>query len=163
MAIRTIRTKGDNILREKCKPVKVINEKLIELMHDMDETMHDANGVGLAAPQVGILKRLVVIDIGDGTIFMINPEIISSEGEQTEYEGCLSVPGYRGEMRRPMKLTVAYTDLDGTDYEMEAEGFLAVAVCHELDHLDGVLFVDKAVRILTNEEMEKILEEQDKK
>ncbi len=143
MALRNIRKLGDDILRKKCRPVETIDEKIITLLDDMAETMYEANGVGLAAPQVGVLKRVVVIDAGDGLIELINPEIIAVSGSQTADEGCLSVPGKYGKVERPQKVTVRATDRDGNVFELEGEDLLARAFCHEIDHLDGVVFVDK--------------------
>lgn len=149
MAIRTIRTNGDEILRKKSKTVDVINDRIKTLIKDMIETMYEADGVGLAAPQVGILKRIVVIDVGDGPIAMINPEIIKTEGTYVDVEGCLSVPGEQGEVERPQKVVAKYLDENGKKNIVEAEELFARAICHELDHLNGVLFIDK---ILEKEE-----------
>lgn len=147
MAIRTIRKEEDPVLRKISKPIAVIDDKIKTLVGDMIETMYDADGVGLAAPQIGILKRVVVIDIYDetGVKVMINPEIISMEGEQCELEGCLSLPGKSGKVKRPTKVVAKAMNLEGEWYELEGEGLLAVAICHELDHLDGILYVDKVV------------------
>ena len=146
MAIRKIVELGEEKLRKTSKPVEKFDLRLRVLLKDMADTMYKANGVGLAAPQVGILRRVVVVDIGDGLIEMINPEIIHSEGEQTGPEGCLSVPGRSGVVKRPNIVTVAYQDRNGDEYEATAEGFLARAFCHEIDHLDGVIYVDKMER-----------------
>ena len=146
MAIRKIVELGEEKLRKISKPVEKFDLRLRILLKDMADTMYKANGVGLAAPQVGILKRVVVVDIGDGLIEMINPEIIHSEGEQTGSEGCLSVPGRSGVVTRPNVVTVSYQDRNGDEYEATAEGFLARAFCHEIDHLDGVVYVDKMER-----------------
>ena len=146
MAIRKIVELGEEKLRKTSKPVVKFDLRLRVLLKDMADTMYEANGVGLAAPQVGILRRVVVVDIGDGLIEMINPEIIHSEGEQTGPEGCLSVPGRSGVVKRPNIVTVAYQDRNGDEYEATAEGFLARAFCHEIDHLDGVIYVDKMER-----------------
>ncbi len=143
MAIRNVRKLGDEILRKKSRPVEEIDSKILTLLDDMADTMYHTNGVGLAAPQVGILKRIAVIDVGDGIIEMINPEIIETSGEDTDKEGCLSVPGKYGLVSRPYKVTVRATDRDGNLYEMTGEGLLARAFCHEIEHLDGYLFVDK--------------------
>lgn len=147
MAIRTIRTDEDPVLRKKCRPVEVIDEKIKILIEDMIDTMYDADGVGLAAPQIGILKRIAVIDVYDetGVKILINPEIIATEGEQCELEGCLSLPGKSGLVRRPTKTVVRAQDLSGKIIEITGEGLLAVALCHEIDHLDGVLYTDKIV------------------
>ena len=142
MAIRIIREADDEILRKKCKPVKAFDEKLHTLLDDMAETMHNANGVGLAAPQVGMLKRVVVIDIGEGLVELINPEIIETSGEQTGSEGCLSVPGKAGDVTRPNYVKVRAFDRNGEEYEVEGEELMARALCHEIDHLDGILYID---------------------
>lgn len=147
MAIRTIRTEEDPILRKKSRIVDVIDDKIKTLIDDMIDTMYDADGVGLAAPQIGILKRIAVVDVYDdtGVKILINPEIIAMEGEQCELEGCLSVPGKSGMVKRPTKTTVRAMDLSGRTYEITGEGLLAVALCHEIDHLDGILYTDKIV------------------
>ena len=140
MAIRTIRTDGDPVLRKISKPVKEITPKIVTLVDDMLDTMYEAMGVGLAAPQVGILKRIVVIDIGDGPIVLINPEILETSGEQTGDEGCLSVPGMSGQVTRPNYVKVKALDMDMKEQEYEGEGLLARAFCHEIDHLDGKMY-----------------------
>lgn len=145
MALRKIRTEEDEVLRKKCKVVKTIDDRTITLLQDMVDTMYEANGVGLAAPQIGILKRIVVIDVGEGPIFMINPEIIATEGEVLDYEGCLSIPGEQGQVVRPKRATARFTNERGQLVEMEGEDLLARAFCHEIDHLDGILYVDKIV------------------
>ena len=142
MAIRIIRQSDDEILRKKCTPVKAFDEKLHTLLDDMAETMYSYNGVGLAAPQVGMLKRAVVIDIGDGILELINPQIIETSGEQTGSEGCLSVPGKAGDVTRPNYVKVRAFDRNGNEYEAEGEELMARALCHELDHLDGILYTD---------------------
>lgn len=142
MAIRNLRFGGDAILRKTSKEVKEVTPKVKELIDDMLETMYEANGVGLAAVQVGVLKRVVVIDVGEGPVVMINPQVIKTEGTQTGDEGCLSVPGKAGQVTRPMKATVRYTGEDGAEYELEGEELLARAICHECDHLDGKLYLD---------------------
>ncbi len=142
MAIRIIRESDDEILRKKCKPVKAFDEKLHTLLDDMAETMRVYNGVGLAAPQVGMLKRAVVIYIGNGLLELINPEIIETSGEQTGSEGCLSVPGKAGDVTRPNYVKVRAFDRNGNEYEAEGEELMARALCHELDHLDGILYTD---------------------
>ena len=142
MALREIRVMGDDILRKPCKEVTKMTDRTKELIGDMIETMYDSMGVGLAAPQVGILKRIVVIDVGDGPIILINPVIIETSGEQTGEEGCLSVPGKWGIVTRPNVVKVRALDADMNEFEMEGEGLLARAFCHELDHLDGGLYVD---------------------
>ena len=144
MAIRNIRVIGDDILRKKCKEVKEITEKNKELIQDMLDTMYDADGVGLAAPQVGMLKRIVVIDIGDenGPYVLINPVIKETSGEQTGEEGCLSVPGKSGVVTRPNVVTVEALDLNMEPFILTGEGLLARAICHECEHLDGILYVE---------------------
>ena len=144
MALRTIRVQGDPVLEKICKPVKELTPRTKELIEDMLDTMYEANGVGLAAPQVGILKRIVVIDVGEGPIVLINPQIIESSGEQTGEEGCLSVPGKFGIVTRPDRVKVRAFDENMNEFEMEGEGLLARAFCHELDHLDGKLYVELA-------------------
>lgn len=145
MALRTIITDGDERLRKKCRVVTEFNERLHTLLDDLYETMqYQGNGVGIAAPQVGIVRCAVVIDVGEGKHEFVNPEIIEREGDQYGSEGCLSIPGKWGMVHRPQKVKVKAQDRDGAPFELEAEGYMAVAVCHELDHLDGVLFVDRA-------------------
>lgn len=143
MALRTIRLEGDPVLNKVCKEVKEVTPKIQTLIDDMLETMYEANGVGLAAPQVGILRRIVVIDVGEGPIVMINPTIIETSGEQTGDEGCLSVPGKAGEVTRPNYVKARFLDENMDEYEIEGEELLARAICHELDHLDGHLYVEK--------------------
>lgn len=144
MAIREIRTEGDEVLRKVCKPVEKMTPSLKELIGDMYDTLYDADGVGLAAPQVGIRKRIVVIDVGDGHQYtLINPVIVSQEGSQTGEEGCLSVPNKAGVVTRPQKVTVRALDADMKEFTLTGEDLLARAICHELDHLDGILYVDK--------------------
>lgn len=147
MAVRTIREDGDEILRKKSRVVEVIDDKIRELLDDMVETMHKANGVGLSAVQVGILKRIVVIDLYDerGPIKLINPVITKSKGEQEVEEGCLSFPNQYGKIRRPTEVTMEALDENGEKIKIKAKGLLAQAICHELDHLDGILFVDKII------------------
>ena len=142
MATRIIRTFEDDILRKKCKPVGEINERIITLLDDMAETMYAANGVGLAAPQVGTLRRVVVIDVGNGLIELINPVILESSGVQQGNEGCLSVPGTQGLVTRAAHVRVEALDRDGEKFIMEGDGLLARAFCHEIDHLDGILYTD---------------------
>ena len=144
MAIRTIREMGDAVLEKPCKEVKEMTERTSQLIDDMIETLYDANGVGLAAPQVGILKRIVVIDTtGEDLLVLINPRIIESDGEQTGYEGCLSIPGKSGIVTRPNYVKVAALDRNMNPIELEGTELLARAFCHELDHLDGHLYVEK--------------------
>ena len=143
MAIRQIRTIGDEILRKQCKPVKEMTPRTAELIEDMFETMYEANGVGLAAPQVGILRQLVVIDVDDGNQYvLINPEILETEGSQTGSEGCLSVPGKSGTVTRPMHVKVKALNENLEPYELGGDGLLARAICHEIAHLRGELYVD---------------------
>lgn len=154
MAIRNIRKDNDEVLRKVCKQVEVIDERVLSLLKDMADTMYDANGVGLAAPQVGILKRLVVIDTGDGLLELINPKIVSEEGEIADFEGCLSLPGLTGEVVRPEKVVVEAKNTKGEDIVVEGRELLARALCHEIDHLNGIVFTDKAERLVDKEELE---------
>lgn len=142
MALREIRIQGDPVLEKVCKPVKEMTPRLKELVDDMLETMYNANGVGLAAPQVGVLRRIVVIDVGEGPYVLVNPEIVESDGEQTGQEGCLSVPDMYGIVTRPMHVKAKALDKDMKPYEIEAEGLFARAICHELDHLDGRMYTE---------------------
>ncbi|HCX63874.1 MAG TPA: peptide deformylase [Eubacteriaceae bacterium] len=152
MALRNIRTDEDPALRKKAKEIDKVSDRIKQLQEDMLETMYDAQGVGLAANQIGVLRRIVVIDIGEGPITLINPTIIEEKGEQIEREGCLSVPGKTGCVKRPNYVKVSYTDIDGKDQITEGEELLAIAICHELDHLDGILFTDKLVPCVEEEE-----------
>ena len=145
MALRQIRTEGDPVLAKNCRPVDKMTLRLKILVEDMFETMYDAYGVGLAAPQVGVLRRIAVIDVdGEHPYCFVNPEIIEMSGEQTGDEGCLSVPGKTGTVTRPERVKVRAYDINMKPFELEAEGLLARACCHEFDHLDGVLYVSKA-------------------
>lgn len=145
MALRTIRVEGDPVLGKVCRPITKVTRRIAELAGDMAETMYHAYGVGLAAPQVGILRRLVVIDVtGEDLFVMLNPEIIKADGEQTGEEGCLSLPGKAAKVTRPNHVVARYQDLDLNEHEVEAEGLFARAICHELDHLDGILYTEKA-------------------
>ena len=149
MALRKIREIGDPCLSKKCREVEVFDKKLHDLLDDMKETMLLANGVGLAAPQVGILRRVVVIDTGDdGIIELINPVITHTEGEVTGVEGCLSVPGKAGEVTRPQKATVKALDRNGNPFEFTGEDLYARCICHECDHLEGVLYVEKVSKFV---------------
>ena len=150
MALREIRVEGDPVLAKVCKEIKEVTPRIQDLIDDMIETMYDANGVGLAAPQVGILKRLVVIDVGEGPIVMINPRIVAQDGEQTGDEGCLSVPGKAGLVTRPNYVKARFFDEEMNECEIEGEELLARAICHELDHLDGHLYVEKVEGDLVN-------------
>ena len=154
MAIRNIVKEGDDVLRKNCRTVVDFNERLWTLLDDMAETMYDANGVGLAAPQVGVLRRVVVIDVGDGLMELINPAIVKTAGMQEGSEGCLSSPGEYGVVRRPMKVRVKAQDRYGKVFEAEGTGLLARAFCHEIDHLHGILFTSHVSSMLTQEELE---------
>jgi len=145
MAIRNIRKDNDEILRKTSKKVDNIDERITTLLYDMAETMRDAEGVGLAAPQVGVLRRVVVIDVGEGLIELINPVIVYEKGEQCREEGCLSVPGKSGAVKRPAKVIVRALNRKGETVEITGEDLLATAICHEIDHLNGVLFIDKII------------------
>lgn len=164
MAIRQITVRGEEILGKKCKPVKEVTPRIVQLCEDMVDTMFEADGVGLAAPQVGIMKRLFVAmpypEQEEPEVYvMINPEIIEAEGTQESSEGCLSVPGYMGLVDRPLKVKVRYTDINGDTVEDEFEDFAATVICHENDHLDGILYVDKAKEFMTTEEYQQRLRE----
>ena len=165
MALRNIREIGDEILTKKCREVREMTPRLKELVADMFETMYEAEGVGLAAPQVGVLRRVVLVletnvDRENGEeeymIELVNPEIIEQDGEQVGAEGCLSVPGDFGVVKRPKHVKVRAQDRNGEWFEVEGEGLTARAFCHELDHLEGILFTEKAIRMLTPEELENL-------
>lgn len=143
MALRTIRIMGDEVLTKKSREIKEVTPRIRELIDDMLDTLYDANGVGLAAPQVGVLKRLVVIDVGEGPIVLINPVILESSGEQTGDEGCLSLPGKAGEVTRPNYVKVRACDENMEEFEIEGTELLARAFCHEIDHLEGHMYVEK--------------------
>ncbi|KUO65784.1 MAG: peptide deformylase [Gracilibacter sp. BRH_c7a] len=147
MAVYRIINIGEDILREKAKEVKSVTPNIHKLLDNMAETMYDAEGVGLAAPQIGVPKRVVVIDVGDGLVELINPVILTKEGDETDQEGCLSIPNVVGEVKRAKKVVVQALDRDGVLMEYEAEGLIARAFQHEIDHLDGILFVDVAEKI----------------
>ncbi len=153
MAVRNIRVEReqDEILRKKSREVDEINERIITLLDDMAETLYKSNGVGLAAPQVGVLKRVIVADAGDGLIELINPKITRESGEQIYVEGCLSLPNVFGEVKRPEEVLVEGLNRDGKRVEINGSKLLAVVLCHEIDHLDGVLFTDKAIRLVDPE------------
>lgn len=144
MALRNIVKHGDPVLRKNCRAVVDFDEKLATILDDMKDTMYAAEGVGLAAPQVGIMRRYCIVDVGDGLIELINPVIIETSGEQTGMEGCLSLPGESAEVTRPMEVTVRAQDRNGKFFTVTGEELKARAFCHEIDHLDGVLYIDKA-------------------
>jgi len=155
MAIRKIVVLGeDDVLRKHSRKVDKFDKRLWTLLDDMADTMYAADGVGLAAPQVGILKRVVVIDVGEGLIELINPEIIASEGAIVRTEGCLSVPGRRGTVERPVKVTVRAQDRHGKEFTITGEEYLDMALCHEIDHLDGIVYVDKMIEDVTDQQSE---------
>lgn len=143
MALRQVRIMGDPVLEKVCRPVKEITPRTKELIEDMLDTMYDAEGVGLAAPQVGVLRRIVVIDVGEGPIVMINPEILETSGSQTGSEGCLSLPGQAGNVTRPNYVKVRAFNEKMEEYELEGTELLARAICHECDHLEGIMYVSK--------------------
>ncbi len=145
MAIRQLRYEDDPILRKKSREVEEIDYRIKTLVQDMLDTMYKEEGVGLAAPQVGILKRVVVIDIGEGPIVLINPKIIEEEGKNIDLEGCLSIPGKSGKVCRPEKVKVEYMDIEGNTNIVEGTALLARALCHEIDHLNGILYTDKVI------------------
>ena len=155
MALLNIVKEGDGVLRKVCRPVTEITPRILRLLDDMLETLHHADGVGLAAPQVGVLRRICIVEVEEGVVYeLINPEIIAREGEQKEIEGCLSIPEKWGITDRPEKVTVRAMNRRGEICEATGEGLLARAFCHEIDHLDGILFRDRAVHMLTDEEVE---------
>lgn len=154
MSVREIRTEDDEVLRKKSKEIPEITERVLELLDDMADTMYDAEGVGLAAPQIGILRRAIVIDIGDGLLELINPVILEVEGEQTDEEGCLSVPNKKGIVKRPLKCKVQGFNRDGDAIIVEGEELMARALCHEIDHLNGVLYIDKQEKEIDRQEDE---------
>ncbi|MDO4778779.1 MAG: peptide deformylase [Tissierellia bacterium] len=142
MGLRTIRIDGDPLLRKVSREVKEVDDRIRLLLDDMVETMHHANGIGLAAPQVGILRRVIVVDVGEGIYKMINPEILEREGSDIQIEGCLSIPGFNGTVERPTNIKVKYLDENSEEKIIEAEDLFARCICHEIDHLNGVLFTD---------------------
>lgn len=152
MAIRQIRYSNDPILRKISREVIEVNDRIRILLEDMVDTMYENDGVGLAAPQVGVLRKVVVIDIGEGIIKLINPEIIEREGENVDIEGCLSVPNRIGKVKRPERVKVRYLDEQGEEKIIEGTGLLAKAFCHEIDHLNGILFIDKMIEEVFFEE-----------
>ncbi len=154
MAKLQIRKVGDEVLRKACRPVEAITPRVLTLLDDMIDTMRAANGVGLAGPQVGILRRIAVVEVEEGEVYeLINPKIVAIAGEQEGAEGCLSVPGRYGLVKRPRHVTVRATNRLGEEYEINAHDFLARALCHEIDHLDGTLYIDKVTRMLSEEEI----------
>ena len=162
MAIREIRKKGDPCLEKVCHPVTEFNERLHLLLDDMRETLEESGGVGLAAPQVGILRRVCIVEDSEGEIIeLVNPEIVKAEGEQTGLEGCLSLPGKWGIVTRPNRVRVRAQDRDGKWFEAEAEGLTARAFCHEIEHLDGHLFIEHIDHFLTDEELKEYLEDEE--
>lgn len=161
MAILNIVKEGDGTLRKTCRPVTEITPRIIRLLDDMKETLIDANGAGLAAPQVGILRRIAVCDTDDGMIELINPEIIAVEGHQEELEGCLSVPGVWGITSRPSKVTVKALNRFGEEFTVAGVDLDARCFCHEIDHLDGKLFTDNAVHILSPEEVKELMKDRE--
>ena len=150
MAIRNVVQVGDDVLRQRCNEVTEFDEKLHALLNDMKDTVKKEQGAGLAAPQVGLLRRVVVVDVEEGYFEFINPVLLQQKGEQSGWEGCLSVRGKSGIVSRPMKVTLAFQDRNGEKYVLKAKGFFARAICHELDHLDGVLYIDKATHLEKN-------------
>ena len=161
MALRTILLEGNPTLNKVSRPVAVFDEKLHVLLDDMTQTLKQANGAGLAAPQVGILRRVVVVDTGEEVLELINPEIVQTSGEQVGLEGCLSVPGKYGIVTRPNIVKVRAQGREGFWYEAEGEGLVARAFCHELEHLDGHLYTEKVERFLTQEELEAMYQEEE--
>ena len=161
MGLRKILTVDDVALHKVCRPVEKFDRRLHKLLDDMRETLADANGVGLAAPQVGILRRVVIVDTGDEILELVNPELVETDGEQEGAEGCLSVPGKWGIVTRPNRVRVRAQDRDGDWFEAEAEGLTARAFCHEIEHLDGHLFVEHIDHFLTEEELKDYLEDEE--
>jgi peptide deformylase len=154
MGIRNIRKDDDPILRKKSREVTEIDNKILELLDDMNETMLESNGVGLAAVQVGVLKRVIIVDVGEGLIELINPVIIEQKGEQMDVEGCLSVPGKYGEVIRPASIVVEALNRKGEKFSVHGDKLLAVALCHEIDHTEGILFIDRVIRFIDPENMQ---------
>ena len=159
MAILNIVKEGDPTLRKVCRPVVEITPRILTLLDDMRETLIEANGAGLAAPQVGILRRIALVELGEEIVELINPEIIESKGEQEEVEGCLSVPDVWGVTRRPAYVKVRALNRNGEEFTVEGEGLNARCLCHEIDHLDGHLFTDNVLHILSPEEVEEMMED----
>lgn len=170
MAIRNIITEGDELLRKKCKPVTDFNQRLATLLDDMHDTLREANGVGLAGPQVGVLRRVFVVDVAADKedcepeyVDMCNPEILEISGEQRGMEGCLSVPGEYGIVTRPMQVKAKYFTRNGEEKIIEAEGLIARCICHEYDHLDGILYIDLAEDVMTEEELDALTSKKKKR
>lgn len=161
MAILNIITEGDETLRKVSRPVTEVTPRIRQLLDDMTETLAEANGVGLAAPQVGILRRVVIVDDGERYLELINPEILETEGEHEVLEGCLSVPNVWGKMRRPERVRLRAMNREGEMFEIEGEGLTAQAFCHEIAHLDGKLFIDDAIELLSPEEVKALREKED--
>ena len=163
MALRNIVKEGDKVLEKKCRPVEKFDSKLWDLLDDLKETLLDSDGVGLAGPQVGVLRRVTVIDLrdGSGTVEFVNPEIIETEGEQEVTEGCLSCPGEFGIIKRPMYVKAKAFNRKGEEFFIEGEGFFAQAMCHEFDHLDGILFKSKVIKMLSDEDLERMRNEEE--
>ena len=161
MAIRNIVRVGDDVLAKECRPVEIFDNKLRQLLDDMQDTLYEATGAGLAAPQVGVLRQVCVIDVGDGLVELINPEIVHVEGEQSGAEGCLSLPDEWGMVSRPQRVTVKAQNRKGKWFETTGEDLFARCICHEVDHLHGIVFTDKASRMLTPEEIEQMQKEQE--
>lgn len=161
MALRNILTGDNPTLKRVCRPVPSFDDRLATLLDDMKETLAKANGVGLAAPQVGIVRRAVIVDVGDQMIELVNPKILESAGEQDGLEGCLSVPDHYGMVKRPNYVKVEAQDRHGDWHEYEGEGLIARCFCHELEHLDGHLFTEKAYHMLSDEEMDRLMEAQE--
>lgn len=156
MALLNIVKMGDDVLRKTCRPVETITPRIIRLIDDMRDTLEESGGVGLAAPQVGVLKRIVLVDNGEEVLELINPEIIETNGEQEEPEGCLSCPNRWGTVKRPAYVKVRATNRFGEVFEADGTELTARCFCHEIDHLNGILFLDKATRMLTEEELENL-------
>lgn len=153
MALRNIRIDGDEVLNKVCRQVDVIDDRVLTLIKDMADTMYAESGVGLAAPQVGVLKRIVVIDVGEGLMELINPKIVKAEGEVIDTEGCLSVPELIGDVARPKKVWVEALNAKGEKICLEGEDLLARAFCHEIDHLDGILFKTRAIKLINKNDL----------
>ena len=154
MALRIIKLDGDPVLRKRAKQIDKVTDRIQTLLEDMVETMVDANGIGLAAPQVGVLRRAIVVDIGEGVIKMLNPEILETEGSIVDVEGCLSIPNKSGTVERPGKVKVRYLDENGQERNLETTELLARAICHEIDHLNGILYTDKVIEYVDLENLE---------